>query len=88
MLAFLVLFALAVPFPTLYVLAILEITQNKSDQSQTLDPRVTATPRRLSRILGQRSPSQNWERMEFAEPNVSASFAEFQAVILAGYGNA
>jgi hypothetical protein len=88
------LFALAIPFSALYVLAVLDITQvqaRRNGQNLNLSPRVPATPRRLKRfaILSQRSStSQLAEQMEFAESNVPASVAEFQAVILAGYGNA
>ena len=90
MLGFFVLFALSVPFPALYVLAVLDTTQDKWEQLENLNPRVTATPRRLEQppVWGQRSASQQLERMEFSESNIPPSVAEFQAVILAGYGNA
>lgn len=91
MLVFFVLFALAIPFPTLYVLAVLEVTQSEPRRRNglILNPRVS-TPRRLEQftILSQRSSTQLAEQMEFAESNVPASVSEFQAVILAGYGNA
>lgn len=90
MLVFFVLFALAIPFPALYVLAVLKVTQSESRRNGLiLNPRVS-TPRRLKQftILSQRSSSQLAEQMEFAESNVPASVSEFQAVILAGYGNA
>lgn len=87
------LFVLAVPFPALYLLAILNFTQAKRD-GKFLNPRIpkeAATPRRRLRwsaSLSQRSSSQPVGHMDFPEPNVPAGVSEFHAIILAGYGNA
>lgn len=76
MLGFFVLFALAAPFPALYVFAVLDISRSSRSQGRRFQPSIS----------GERGVSQ--QRMQFAESSVPASVVEFQAVILAGYGNA
>jgi type IV secretory pathway VirB3-like protein len=82
MLSFLILLILIVLFLAFLLFAVLRVVGSR----EVLIPRASTSTRSLRKQPSSSSQRAAW--MNFPESNVPVSIVEFQAIILAGYGNA